>query len=163
MRRIAVIAAAMAIFLLALAMSRAEGACEVADIRAGIEAQLDLLDEEPVKALVGIVNLALDGFHDCSDDNYSFSGTYGAQPVLGPLALSPGFYIMAMTTDSAARVEGVALEGCGKDVNGALLSFTAGQAIRGAENLFQVEEECTLYLEISKINAPWTLSIDRIR
>lgn len=163
MKRIGIIALMFALLLLTLMMSKAEQTCNAGAIRKGIEAQLDMLDEEPVKALVGIMNLALAGFVNCSEDAYSFSGTRGAQPVLGPMALSPGFYILAMTTDGAARVQGVALEGCGKDVNGTLHSFSAGEAFRGAENLFQVEEECILYLELSKISAPWTLSIDKIR
>ena len=142
---------------------QADEACSTADTRAEIQKQLDLLEENPLRAFVAILNLALAGFHDCSDDSYDFSGEQGAQPVLGPIALSPGHYIIAMTTYGSGKVVGTALEGCGKDVNGTLHSFSESQAVRGAEHLFAVVEECTLYLELSKITAPWTLAIDKIR
>lgn len=163
MKRLIVIALTLAVLCLMLVISAAEETCDAAAIQAKIEAQLERLEDEPLKALFGIMNIALEGFLECGDDNYSFSGTHGAQPVLGPIGLSPGYYILAMTTDGAGRVVGTALEGCGKDVIGTLQSFSESQAIGGAENLFLVEDECTLYLEISKISAPWTLTIDKIR
>ena len=156
------IVALLAILFLVPVMTGAEETCDTTEIQTDIQAQLDLLAENPVEALIGIINLALAGLHDCSDDDHAFSGTYGAQPVLGPIALSPGFYIMEMITGSDARVVGVALSGCGKDVIGTLFNFTKGQAARGAEHLVEVETECTLYLELSKIIAPWTLTIDKI-
>ncbi len=150
--------------MLALPVSLlAENDCDAISLKKGIQTQLDLLDEEPVGALLGILELAITGLHECSVDQYSFSGLPGAQPVLGPLSLSESYYIFTMTTDGSAKVEGVALDGCGKELGGAIYNVSASQAIHGAENLVKVASECISYLEISKITSAWTLTIEKLR
>ena len=89
MNRFALLAILAILFLLPL-IAQADEACVTADTRAEIQQQLDLLEDNPLRALVAIMNLALAQYHDCSDDSYDFSGAQGAQPVLGPIALSPG-------------------------------------------------------------------------
>ena len=140
---------------------QADGACETAQLKADIEAQLATLEEDPIGALGAIISLAVGGLTDCSEDRQVYSGDEGAQPVLGPLAIAEGLHILTMTTDGSARVEGVDLEGCGNDVDGLILNFSAGQGIRGASNLVEAEDDCKFYLELSRITAPWTLTIDK--
>ena len=162
MRRILLSLVIAGLFALAASLQASES-CDTATLKASLQGQLERLDDEPVAAIMAIIDLALNALHGCAEDNYSFSGTLGAQPVLGPIPLAEGYYIMAMTTSGGGRIVGTALEGCGKDADGTLQSFTESQAMRGAENLFQIEGECTLYLELSKITAPWTLTIDKVR
>ena len=162
MRRILLSLLIAGLFLLAASFQASES-CDTATLKASLQGQLERLDDEPFATIIAILDLAMDALHGCADDNFSFSGSLGAQPVLGPIPLSEGYYIMAMTTQGGGRIVGTALEGCGKDASGTLQTFTESQAIRGAESLFQIEGECTLYLELSKITAPWTLTIDKVR
>ena len=159
-----IIAYTLVAMLLAAASSlQAEGECDTDSLGESIHAQLGLLDEDPIGAFTRIIELALAGLHSCSDDHYTFNNNQGAQPVLGPLSLSEGYYVITMTTEGTARVEGIALEGCGKDLDGTIHNLSATQAIRGAENLVEVESDCTFYLELSKITAPWELTIEKVR
>ncbi|MCY3780299.1 MAG: hypothetical protein OXG78_08335 [Chloroflexi bacterium] len=160
MKRLLSCIAAAFIFLLPISL-QAEAACDAAKLKEDIQARLELLDEEPVRAIVEIIDLALGGLRDCSDEPYTFEGYEGAQPVLGPLALSEGLHIITLITEGGARIDGTALDGCGKDLSGIIFNFPAGQAIRGAANLVEAESDCTFYLELSKITAPWTLTIQR--
>ncbi|MCY4145089.1 MAG: hypothetical protein OXE95_02755 [Chloroflexi bacterium] len=161
MKRIA-IAALLASLFLGTALAGAEEACDTAEIQADIQAQLDLLDENPVSALINVIDLALAGFHDCSGEVYEFSDREGAQPVLGPLALSEGLHIVTMTTAGSARIDGVAIKGCGKELDGVIHNFSSGQAIRGAASLVEVLDDCIVYLELSKLTNPWILTIDKL-
>ncbi len=162
MKRIAIgILVASLIFV--TAQTGAQEACDTTAIQTGIQAQLDVLAEDPVNALTTILDLATAGFHDCSDDAYIFSGSEGAQPVLGPLAISEGLHLITMTTEGSARVEGVAVDDCGKELDGVIHNFSSGQAIRGATNLVEAQGDCVVYLELSKITNPWTLTIDKLR
>ena len=145
------------------AFLQAESDCDTAGLQTAIQAQLDELEDDPVAALVAIINLAFDGIFGCSDDSWSFSGQQGAQPVVGPLALREGYYIFTLTTAGGARIDAIALEACGKDLGGAIFNFSAGQAIHGAENLVQAEADCAVYLEFSKITANWTLEVTKLR
>lgn len=162
MKRIAIFILLASLFLVT-ALTGAEETCDTTAIQTGIQAQLDLLAEDPVSALKAILELAIAGFHDCSDDAYTFSGLEGAQPVLGPLAISEGLHIITMITEGSAKIDGVALEGCGKDLDGVIHNFSSGQAIRGAANLIEAQGDCVFYLELSKITNPWTLTIDKLR
>ena len=137
--------------------------CETASLREAIQTQLNAIEDDPISAFNEIIQLALGGLFGCSDDRQTYSGQAGAQPVLGPLALHEGFYIVKLTTEGSARVEAVSLESCGKDLISILFNTAAGQAINGAENLIQAEADCTVYLEVSKISASWTLEIDRVQ
>ena len=134
--------------------------CDTAKLKEDIQAELDTLEENPIDAIRTIISLAIGGLSDCSADRHSYSGSAGAQPVLGPLAVSEELHIITMTTEGSARVEGVALEGCGKDLDGVIHNFSVGQGIRGAANLVEAESDCVFYLELSKITAPWTLTIE---
>lgn len=154
---------AIGITLIFPILLQAEGACDTAQLKQGIQAQLAAIDEDPIGAIRAIISLATGALFDCSEDPYSVSNAEGAQPVLGPLALSEGFYVVTMVTEGSARVEGVALEGCGKELDGTIHSFSATQAIRGAQNLIDVTSDCVFYLEISKITAPWTLTIEQVK
>lgn len=142
---------------------QAQADCDAAKLKEDMQAELDALEENPIGVLESIINLALGGLHDCSDESYTYEGFEGAQPVLGPLTVSEGLHIITMTTEGGARIDGVALEGCGKDLDGVIHNISAGQGIRGAANLVEVESDCVFYLELSKITAPWTLTITRAR
>ncbi|MDE2635720.1 MAG: hypothetical protein OXI30_05090 [Chloroflexota bacterium] len=160
MKRLLGCIAAAFIFSLPISL-QAEAACDAAKLKEGIQAELDTLEKNPVSAFRAIISLAISGVFDCEDEGHSFSDVAGAQPVLGPLAVSEGLHIITLTTEGSARVDGVALEGCGNDLDAVILSFEAGQALRGAANLVKVEGDCVLYLELSRITAPWTLTITR--
>ncbi|MDE2649276.1 MAG: hypothetical protein OXI62_00980 [Chloroflexota bacterium] len=161
MKRIAILPILASLFLLAL-LAGADEACEPAEIQTQIQAQLDRLAEDPVSALTEIIHLALAGLQACPDDGYEFSGYAGAQPVLGPVAVSEGLHIITMTTEGSARIDGVALGGCGKDLDGAIHNFSAGQGLYGAANLIEAQDDCVFYLELSKITAYWELSITKV-
>ncbi len=161
MKQIAIGILVASLFLVT-AQTGAQVACDTTAIQTGIQAQLDMLAEEPVSALHAIFDLTIDGIFDCSDGAYAFSAAEGAQPVLGPLALSEGLHLITMTTEGSARVEGVALEDCGKELDGVIHNFSSGQAIRGATNLVEVQGDCLVYLELSKLTNPWTLTIDKL-
>ncbi|MDE2855398.1 MAG: hypothetical protein OXN88_14590 [Chloroflexota bacterium] len=150
---------AAALFVSLSISLQAEAACDAARLKEDIQARLELLDEEPVRAIAEIIDLALGGLHDCSDEPHTYEGFEGAQPVLGPVPVSEGLHIITMTTEGSARIDGVALEGCGKELDGLIHNISAGQGIRGAANLVAVESDCVFYLELSKITAPWTLTI----
>ena len=145
------------------ALLQDEGDCDTAGLQVEIETQLKMIDDDLIAVLREIIHLALGGLFDCADDPWVYGGQAGAQPVLGPLALHEGFYIFKLTTDGSAKVEATSLESCGKDMNGTLFSVSAGQAIYSAENLAQAESDCTVYLEMSKISASWTLEIAKVR
>lgn len=162
MKRVTLLAFILLVFAMP-ALLQDEVQCETASIQAAIQAQLNEIEDDPIAALNKIIQLALDGLFGCSDEPRAFSGQAGAQPVLGPLALHEGFYIVRLTTEGSARVEATSLEACGNDLDGALFNFSAGQAIHGAENLVQAEADCTVYLELSKISAGWTLDIAKVR
>lgn len=140
---------------------QAEGLCDAAQLKADIEAQLATLEDDPVVALGAIISLAVRGLVDCSEDRQVYSGDVGAQPVLGPLAIAEGLHIFTLSTHGSARLEAVALEGCGKDLDGVIHNFSAGLGIRGAASVVEAEAECAFYLELSRITAPWTLTIDK--
>lgn len=91
--------------------------CETASLQAAIQTQLNEIEDDPISALNEIIQLALGGLFDCADDRQTFSGQAGAQPVVGPLALHEGFYIVKLTTEGGARVEAASLESCGKDLD----------------------------------------------
>ena len=146
------------IFSLSISL-QAEAVCDAAKLKEGIQAELDRLEENPIDAFRSIISLAVRGLIDCSEERHSFSDLAGAQPVLGQLAVSEGLHIITMTTEGSARIDGTALDGCGKDVDGLIHNFSAGQGIRGAANLVEVESDCVFYLELSKITAPWLLTI----
>ena len=160
MKRLFCFIAVAVIFSLSISL-QAEVVCDAAKLKEVIQAELDMLEENPVEAILSILSLATRGLIDCSEEVQSFGDVAGAQPVLGPLALTEGLHIIKMTTEGSARIEGMALDGCGKDVGGLIHNFSAGQAIRGAANLVEVEGDCVFYLELSKITAPWTLTIAR--
>ena len=162
MKRI-ILLAVFALFCAMPAFLQDESNCDTASLKAAIQEQLEEIEDDPISALNEIIRLALDGLFGCSDDRQEFSGQAGAQPVLGPLALHEGFYIVRLTTEGSARVEATSLESCGKDLVSILFNISAGQAINGAENLIQAEADCTVYLEVSKISASWTLEIDKVR
>ncbi len=145
------------------ALLQDDGNCDTANLGEAIQTQLQEIEDDPIAALNEIIQLALGGLFDCSDDRQEFSGQAGAQPVLGPLALHKGFYIVKLTTEGSARVEATSLETCGKDLVSIIFNISAGQAINGAENLVQAEDDCTVYLELSKISASWTLEIAKVR
>lgn len=145
------------------ALLQDEGNCDTASLQEAIQTQLNEIEDDPVAVLKEIVGLALGGLFGCSDDRQASSGQPGAQPVLGPFALHEGFYIFKLTTDGDARVEAKSLESCGKDLNSTIFSISAGQAIYGAENLVQAEADCTVYLEMSKISASWSLEMEKVR
>jgi len=160
MKRLFCFIAVAVIFSLSIS-HQAEVVCDSAKLKEGIQAQLDTLEENPIDAIRSIISLAISGLVDCSEAGHSFSDLAGAQPVLGPLAVSEGLHIIRMTTEGSARIDGTALDGCGKDVDGLIHNFSAGQGVRGAANLVEVESDCVFYLELSKITAPWTLTIAR--
>jgi len=160
MRRSVFLLAAAGLCLSALWLY-AEESCDTSALDASFRSQLELLETQTIGALVEIIALAQGGLLACSDTSYTFDQGEGAQPVLGPLAAGEGLYILTMTTEGGARIEGKALEGCGKDLDGTIHNFSVGQGIRGASNLVEVESDCTFYLEVSKITAPWTLTISR--
>ncbi len=137
--------------------------CDTDSIHAAMQTQLDALEDDPAAALTEIVWLAVDGLFACSNELPSYSGRQGAQPVLGPLTLHAGYYVVTLKTDGAARVDATALDGCGKDMDSTLFNISAGQAVLGAENLVQIESDCVAYLELSKITAPWSLEMEKIR
>lgn len=145
------------------ALLQAERNCDTASLQTAIQTQLNEIDDNPIAVLIKIIHLVERGLFDCADDTWSMSGHQGAQPVIGPLPLHEGFYIFKLTTDGSAKVEATALDGCGKDLSGALFSISAGQAIYSAENLVQAEDDCIIYLEMSKISASWTLEIAKVR
>ena len=145
------------------ALLQDEVECDTASLQTAIQAQLNEIEGDPIAALGEIIQLAIGGLFSCSDEPPDFSGQAGAQPVKGPLALHEGFYIVTLTTDGSARVEAVSLEACGKDMNSTMFNISAGQAICGADNLIQAEDDCIVYLEFSKISASWTLKIDKVR
>jgi len=150
---------AAALFVSLSISLQAEAACDAAKLKEDIQAELDMLEEKPIGAIRSIISLAIDGLFDCSDEPTTFEGYEGAQPVLGPVPVSEGLHIITMTTEGSARIDGVALEGCGKELDGLIHNISAGQGIRGAANLVAVESDCIFYLELSKITAPWTLTI----
>ncbi len=154
---------AVAVFFSLSISLQAEVVCDAAKLKEGIQAELDTLEENPLEAVRSIISLAVSGLFDCSEgvEVQSFGDVAGAQPVLGPLALTEGLHIIRMATEGSARIDGTALDGCGKDVDGLIHNFSAGQGIRGAANLVEVEGDCVFYLELSKITAPWTLTIAR--
>ncbi|MCY3916135.1 MAG: hypothetical protein OXG49_09010 [Chloroflexi bacterium] len=158
-----ILLAVLALFCAMPAFLQDERNCDTASLKATIRAQLQEIEDDPISAFNEIIQLSLGGLFGCSDDRQTFSGQAGAQPVLGPLALHEGFYIVKLTTEGSARVEAVSLESCGKDLISILFNTAAGQAINGAENLIQAEADCTVYLEVSKISASWTLEIDRVQ
>ena len=129
-----------------------EDECDAASLQEAIQAQLSELETDPAAALIRIIDLALHGLFSCSDDGQDFNGEPGAQPVLGPLALDEGYYIFKLSTSGSARVDATALSSCGKDMSGAIFNISEGQAIYGAENLVQVEAQCVVFLELSKIS-----------
>ena len=145
------------------ALLQDEGNCDTASLRSGIQTQLNEIEADPIAVLKEIIDLALGGILDCSDDRQKFSGQPGAQPVLGPLALHEGFYIFRLKTDGSAKVEATSLESCGKDMSSTIFNISAGEAVNGAENLVQAEADCTVYLEISKISASWSLEVEKLR
>lgn len=157
------ISLAMTLIFLTPASLQAGDVCFGSELKEDLQAQLDTLDMDPLSALRAIIELAAGGLRDCSEASQTFSGLMGAQPVLSPLAVSEGWHIVTMTTDGSARIEGVALEGCGKDLDGVIHSFSGGQGIRGAANFVEVESDCTFYLEFSKITADWTLTIEQVQ
>lgn len=138
---------------------QAGAVCDAAKLKEGLQAELDTLEVNPLDAIRSIISLALGGLFDCSEDTHTFEGYEGAQPVLGPLALSEGLHIIRLITEGSARVDGTALDGCGKELSGIIFNFPASHAVRGAANLVEAESDCVFYLELSKITAPWTLTI----
>lgn len=161
MKRVTLLAFILLVFAMS-AFSQAEGDCDAVSLRTAIQAQLNEIDDDPLSVLSEIIRLALGGLFECVDDTWSFGGHPGAQPVKGPLTLHEGYYIFTLTTDGSAKVEAKSLNDCGKDMNGTLFSISAGQAIYGAEILVQTEVDCTVYLELSKISASWTLEISKL-
>ena len=160
MRRLLFLITAAAVLLLPASLQAVDG-CDAAKLKEDIQAELDALEENPVGAILSIISLATGGLIDCSEDHHSFSDIAGAQPVLGPLSVSEGLYIITMTTEGSARIDGKALDGCGKDLGGVIHNFSVGQGIRGAANLVETESDCVFYLELSKITAPWTLTVEK--
>lgn len=158
-----ILLAVIALFCTMPAALQDEGNCDIAGLQAAIQAQLQAIEDNPIAVLIQIMRLVERGLFNCSDDNWSLSGDQGAQPVLGPLPLHEGFYIIKLTTEGSAKVEATSLESCGKDLDSIVFNISAGQAINGAENLIQAEDDCTVYLEVSKISASWTLEIARVR
>ncbi len=163
MKRSYLLLALSIILLLPVLLLQAETECDVSRLKADIQAQLTALDEDAIGAIRQIISLAVRGLHDCSEETQSFSGRKGAQPVLGPLALAEGLHVVTMTTEGSARIDSVAVEGCGKDLDSVVQNFSVGQGIRGAANLVEVESDCVFYLEFSKITADWTLTIEKVR
>ncbi len=162
MKRLTLLAVIGLIFTMPVFL-QAEANCDTVSLQAAIQTQLNEIEDDPIAVLNEIIHLALGGLFGCSDDRQVFSGQPGAQPVLGPLPLHEGFYIFRLNTDGSARVEATALEACGKDLSSTMFNISAGQAINGAENLVQAEAECTVYLEVSKISASWSLEMEKVR
>lgn len=162
MKRI-ILLAVFALFCAMPAFLQDESNCDTASLQAAIQTRLNEIEDDPIAALNEIIQLALGGLLDCSDNRQEFDGQEGSQPVLGPLALHEGFYIVRLTTEGSARVEATSLETCGKDLVSIIFNISAGQAINGAENLIQAEADCTVYLELSKISASWSLDIAKVR
>lgn len=163
MKRSYLLLAISIILILPVSPLHAENECGASSLNEDIQAQLAGLDEDPIGAFREIIALALGGLRDCSEHEDSFSGLPGAQPVLGPLKVSEGYYIVTMTTEGSAKIESVALEGCGKELDGVIHSFSASQATHGAQNLVEAASDCIFYLELSQITAPWALTIEKVR
>ena len=85
------------------------------------------------------------------------SAEAGLQPVLGPIRLPTGVYIVEATTAGYFIGDVQALAGECTTQSGTLFNLSAGQANSGAETLL-ASSGCEMLLSISNTREPWTLT-----
>jgi len=86
------------------------------------------------------------------------SAENGQQPVLGPIEMPSGDFIVTVTTDSRLSADVQTLSGECRTPASSLFDLSSGQASDRAEALFS-SEGCEMLLSISDTLEPWTLTI----
>lgn len=99
-----------------------------------------------------------------TSDSYSFnSDNEGLQPVLGPISILKGHYIVTATTEGYMIVDSKILSGeCGSDLSYSLIGISAGEGAKGAQNVFEVESDCLVLFDVGLSDEDWTLEIERV-
>ena len=96
-----------------------------------------------------------------SEPLFSFSSDEsGMQPVLGPLTLPAGVYVITATTDGYMTVSPQSLSGdCGSDVRRSIFNLSSGEGGDGAQSVVVIESNCNVLLEIGNTRESWSLDI----
>jgi len=90
------------------------------------------------------------------------SDELGLQPVIGPLQIPSGIYILTATTEQFIIVEMQALRGeCTSAGFGSLFNVSSGRASDGAETLL-ISDDCEALFSVGNTRAPWTLEFARL-
>lgn len=113
---------------------------------------------QEMDATISQVRAACSGYSFNSDDE-------GMQPVIGPLDFEAGTWIVTYTSKDYGIVELTAIDGdCGGyDSEFTLISVSAGEADRGAEEVLQTPEDCSALIQISNVSEGWTLEFELVK
>lgn len=107
------------------------------------------------------IDSATDAYTESPDALFTFnSDDNGLQPVLGPVSFPVGIYVVTLTTEDYMTVGSEVISGeCGGDLSFSLIGVSAGEGTKGAQNVFEVESECSVMFDVGLVDETWTLEI----
>lgn len=138
--------------------------CDTNQIAEDLTVQIATLEDDPVTALLNILQLAIEGVGDCTDQNYHFtSEEYGLSKVVGPIEMSKGVYIMTLTSPASLITVSPTTIGeedypCGYDLPGSAFFEMSGGASEGIEQAVKLDADCGVLWEFTS-DAEWTFDI----
>lgn len=146
-------------------LAQDEPACDLTFLLDELDATVTILpkltDEGIMKTLMQMESLISRTRAQCA--GYTFtSEDEGLQPVIGPLEFANGIYLARITTEGFIAGKVTELNGlCGD--SSYLFNEGSGDAVDGAERIFETSENCSMLLELSNVSAPWTLEFEPIK
>jgi hypothetical protein len=152
----------MAVFLVG---AQADGeSCDAGQIAEDLALLVDevVVADDVSAALLAVHEATLAARMACGGMVFS-SAVDGMQPVLGPLTLDEGVYIVTTTTGDYLISETTVLSGECKDYNmGA--GYSSGDASDGAQEVWEIPDGgCSVLINITLVDEEWQMVVEKVR